>query len=101
MKLPTKRAYISCVILLICGSIAFWLFPYNSQVGWYAIVLGIVFGLFPGPQLKARCEQNEQGSARFRHIVVTERKKSLNWWTSAFPWGLAVIGGVVFCLLSL
>lgn len=99
MQLPTKSELISCCVLLMFGILMLWFVPHDSHIGWYAIVLGITFGLFPGPQLKARFEQSDEKSAQWRQISATERKTYFSWWTSPFPWGLAaLILAIVYAL---
>lgn len=91
MKLPTKIELISFCVLLSIGLFMLWYFPAHSNAGWYAIVLGITFGLFPGPQLKAKFEPTNEKTTQLHHATVTGREKPLSWWASPFPWGLAVL----------
>ncbi len=100
MQLPTKSELISCCVLLMFGMLMLWFVPHGSHIGWYAIVLGITFGLFPGPQLKARFEQSDEKSAQWRQISAAEREKYFSWWTSPFPWGLAALILVIVYALS-
>lgn len=100
MQLPTKSELISCCVLLMFGILMLWFVPYGSHIGWYAIVLGITFGLFPGPQLKVRFEQNDEKSVQWRQTAVTRRENHLSWWVSPFPWGLAVLILVILYALG-
>ncbi|MBU1619660.1 MAG: hypothetical protein KJ556_06825 [Gammaproteobacteria bacterium] len=90
-KLPTKIELISCCLLLSIGLFMLWYFPAHSNAGWYVIVLGVTFGLFPGPQLKAKFEPTNEKTAQQRQDVIAARENSFSWWASPFPWGLAVL----------
>lgn len=91
MKLPTKIELISFCVLLSIGLFMLWYFPAQANAGWYLIVLGVTFGVFPGPQLKAKFEPTHEKTAQQRQNSIAARENSFSWWASPFPWGLAVL----------
>lgn len=91
MKLSKKIELISFCGLLSIGLFMLWYFPAHSKAGWYAIVLGVAFGLFPGPQLKAKFEPTHEKTTQQRQDSIAARQHLFSWWASPFPWGLAVL----------
>ncbi|GAA0562072.1 hypothetical protein GCM10009098_32760 [Rheinheimera aquimaris] len=90
MKLPTKNDLITGCVFLITGVSILAFLPKLSNVGWYAIFLGITVYGFPGPQLRERYKQTEQTKERWRLSAKTAASKRLSWWASPFPWILFI-----------
>ncbi|QBL08200.1 hypothetical protein E0Z06_01065 [Rheinheimera sp. D18] len=102
MKLPTKSEVIVGFIFISVGVLTLSFFPAFVTSGWYAILFGVGFFLFPGPQLREKYKQTEETKERWRQSAKVESSKSLSWWASPFPWALFVclVVVVVFAIVT-
>jgi hypothetical protein len=100
MKIPTKNEITMGCTFLIIGVSALLFLPRFSNIGWYWVVYGIGFFIFPGPQLRDRFKQTEETKAQWRHSAKEASSKSISWWGSPFPWALLSMLAVVILQLK-
>lgn len=101
MQLPTKNEVVTGLVFAILGLITLGFFPNFSNSGWYAIIFGVTYFLFPGPQLRQRYKQTEEIKARWRESAKVASLKGLTWWLSPLPWMLFIIFAVfIFAVVT-
>lgn len=100
MHLPTKNEIVTGLVLVIAGLMVLGFFPAFSSSGWYAIIFGITYFIFPMPQLTERYKQTEATKQQWRESAKAASANGLTWWLSPLPWMLFIMLSVLVFVIA-